>query len=96
MRRWTLIAAVAALALAGCGSSNKESAAKSTATPTATATAASAQVARQAAAQIAMPELEAPPAPQIATMAASASHRAAGHAPAASRRDVVTALTSLG
>jgi plastocyanin len=41
MRRWTLIAAVAALALAGCGSSNKESAAKSTATPTATATAAS-------------------------------------------------------
>ena len=42
MRRWTLIAAVAALALAGCGSSNKESTAKSTPAATATATATSA------------------------------------------------------
>lgn len=42
MRWWTLIAAVAALALAGCGSSNKESTAKSTPAATATATATSA------------------------------------------------------
>jgi plastocyanin len=38
MRWLTLIAAVAVLALAGCGSDNKESAAKSTSTPAATDT----------------------------------------------------------
>lgn len=41
MRWLTLIAAVAVLAVAGCGSSNKESAAKSTSTPAATDTPAS-------------------------------------------------------
>ncbi len=41
MRWLTLIAAVAVLALAGCGSDNKESTAKSTSTPAATDTPAS-------------------------------------------------------